>query len=318
MRATSELSLYDILGVDAGSDSQQIKAAYYAAIKTCHPDIDPGPAAHGEALKLIEAYRVLSDPERRRLYNAQLRLNTSLPKEAEGPPARTQSVNPGAPEEAFVRPAAARAEPVVPPPAVEPEPVVSPPAAESEPEAPSGLRSPAAARERRPMPRGFGRAAVAVLGFAAGFALLVLMFLSVKTPAERDGAAPAVPPAVTAVEAASKPDTPSSPCLDLFSGLKGDELYRECVKTRVKLQLRMMRLASGEEMERDELQDAMAEIRQAVGAEQVNMSSTHSFFEESVAALAGIKNSASDEQVRRTAENYYYYYVCEALKRCAQ
>jgi hypothetical protein len=167
--------------------------------------------------------------------------------------------------------------------------------------------------------RGWVRRAVAGLSFAAGLALLLLVVSSFRPLAERIIAATAAPqPAAAFVAPAVLSKLATSPCLDLFSGLKGEKLYRECVRTRVKLHLRMMRLTPGAEMERDELQDAMAEIRQAVGAAAVHMASTRGFIEESVATFADVKKTAQDQQVRRSAENYYYYYGCQALKHCAQ
>jgi hypothetical protein len=81
----------------------------------------------------------------------------------------------------------------------------------------------------------------------------------------------------------------------------------------------MLRLPpTSSQMEQDELQDAIAEIRQAVGAAGVHMASTQGFIEESVATFADVKKMAKDEQVRRIAENYLYYYDCEALEHCAQ
>ena len=47
------------------------------------------------------------------------------------------------------------------------------------------------------------------------------------------------------------------------------------------------------------------------------MASTQGFIEESVATFADVKKTAKNEQVRRIAENYYYYYDCQALKHCA-
>ncbi len=289
-----EISLYEVLGVDPASDPQEIKAAYYAVIKTCHPDVDQSGAAPELALAVIGAYSVLSDPERRKAYNA--RLGFSLVPHSS--PSPSTSAGPAAPVPAeppvFVR---------------EPEITADPPLQAM----PAG---PIAARYRL-WRSNVVRGVVAGAGFVLGFALLLLIvynFRSRTNPATAEAAAPV---AFVAATARSEPAV-VPPCLDVGSGLQGDKLYRECVKTRVKLHLRMMRLTSGAEMERDELQDAMAEIRQAVGAAQVKMSSTRGFIEESVATFAEIKNTAKDKQVRRIAENYYYYYDCEALKHCAQ
>jgi molecular chaperone DnaJ len=60
---------YLILGVDSGATLQQIKAAYRRKAKDLHPDYygqDSGPF-----IDLQEAYAVLSDPARRRLYDRE-------------------------------------------------------------------------------------------------------------------------------------------------------------------------------------------------------------------------------------------------------
>ncbi|CAL9231276.1 unnamed protein product [Arabidopsis halleri] len=75
-RATSSSSsitdfdLYDLLGVDRSSDKSQIKSAYRALQKRCHPDIagDPG---HDMAIILNEAYQLLSDPISRQAYDKE-------------------------------------------------------------------------------------------------------------------------------------------------------------------------------------------------------------------------------------------------------
>jgi curved DNA-binding protein CbpA len=344
---SAEISLYDLLGVAPQSPSSELRAAYYTAIKLCHPDVDPSPGAPELALKLIDAYRVLGDPERRKRYNEQLRLEASLFGDAEVASAAAYSDE------------TARTEPEGPPAAaqpaaqvdhVEPSSVVDhaesaaaveqvdPAAAVADVEpaaAASAQASPTLGGARRGWRRGWVRAAVAGLGFAAGFALLVLVVSAFRPPVGRAFVATALQPALalrrvaTRIRTAARVQTAQartpvvakaldSPCYDLFNGLKGERLYRACVKARVKLHLRMMRSASGAELEQDELQDAIAEIRQAVGAAGVHMSSTHSFIEESIATFADVKNTAKDEQVRRIAENYFYYYSCEALKHCAQ
>jgi hypothetical protein len=305
-----ESSLYDLLGVDPESDQNQIRVAYYAAIKPYHPDVDRNPAAHNQALKLVDAYRVLGDPDRREAYNARLRLEWPPFAEVDASPAGPRPASPDAAE--HVAPAREAAADVV----SAPEAVV---AVYPEPEMNSETPWPASTPETCWFRHGrMVRATAAAAAFGIGFALLLLAFVTVKTLTERRTMEPPMAPAVAFALPASVSKSLVSPCLDLFSGLEGEQLYRECVKMRVKLHLRMMRLNAGEEMERDELQDAIAEIRQAVGAAGIKMTSTKGFIEESIAAFAEIKNSAKDQQVRRIAENYYYYYDCQALKHCAQ
>ncbi|XP_010940344.1 chaperone protein dnaJ C76, chloroplastic [Elaeis guineensis] len=67
---TSDFDLYEILGVESSSDQSQIKAAYRALQKRCHPDI-AGPAGHDMAIVLNEIYSILSDPASRSAYDQE-------------------------------------------------------------------------------------------------------------------------------------------------------------------------------------------------------------------------------------------------------
>ncbi|XP_075516967.1 chaperone protein dnaJ C76, chloroplastic-like [Primulina tabacum] len=69
--AITEFNLYELLGVDDFSDRSQIKEAYRALQKRCHPDI-AGPAGHDMAIVLNEAYALLSDPLSRMAYDKEL------------------------------------------------------------------------------------------------------------------------------------------------------------------------------------------------------------------------------------------------------
>lgn len=61
---------YEILGVDRNTDQAQIKKAYRNLALKYHPDRNPDDAQAAEKMKEInEAYAVLSDPEKRSLYN---------------------------------------------------------------------------------------------------------------------------------------------------------------------------------------------------------------------------------------------------------
>lgn len=61
---------YDVLGVNKSADNQEIKRAYRKLAKKYHPDTNPGDAETERLFKEVtEAYNVLSDEEKKRLYD---------------------------------------------------------------------------------------------------------------------------------------------------------------------------------------------------------------------------------------------------------
>lgn len=61
---------YATLGLDHHCTGDQIRAAYRVLAKQHHPDVNPGsPEAMSRTQQLNAAYEVLSDPERRRVYD---------------------------------------------------------------------------------------------------------------------------------------------------------------------------------------------------------------------------------------------------------
>ncbi len=61
---------YEILGVNRHASDDEIKRAFRKLAKQYHPDANPGDASSAEKFKEIgEAYQVLSDPEKRQLYD---------------------------------------------------------------------------------------------------------------------------------------------------------------------------------------------------------------------------------------------------------
>ncbi len=60
---------YDILGVDRGASEDEIKRAYRRLARQYHPDVNKSPDAESRFKEINEAYQVLSDPEKRAMYD---------------------------------------------------------------------------------------------------------------------------------------------------------------------------------------------------------------------------------------------------------
>ena len=61
---------YDILGINKRASSQELKSAYRKLAKKYHPDTNPNDKKAEQLFKEVtEAYNVLSDDEKRKLYD---------------------------------------------------------------------------------------------------------------------------------------------------------------------------------------------------------------------------------------------------------
>jgi molecular chaperone DnaJ len=69
--ATRPKDLYDVLGVSRTASQEELKKAYRKLVREHHPDKNPGNVEAEERFKEIQgAYDVLSDPEKRKQYDA--------------------------------------------------------------------------------------------------------------------------------------------------------------------------------------------------------------------------------------------------------
>jgi len=60
---------YGVLGVERDATQEEIRAAYKRLIRTTHPDINPSPEATEVFIQAQEAFRWLSDPQQREVYD---------------------------------------------------------------------------------------------------------------------------------------------------------------------------------------------------------------------------------------------------------
>lgn len=61
---------YEVLGIDKSADEDKIKKAYRQMAKKYHPDMNPGDKeAEAKFKEVNEAYAVLSDPEKKQIYD---------------------------------------------------------------------------------------------------------------------------------------------------------------------------------------------------------------------------------------------------------
>src|SRR5215831_6773993 len=65
------MDFYIVLGIERGATVADIKRAYKRLARRFHPDINPGDrTAAAQFRQIAEAYETLSDPDRRRRYDA--------------------------------------------------------------------------------------------------------------------------------------------------------------------------------------------------------------------------------------------------------
>jgi len=69
MASSTKRDYYEILGVPRNASQEEIKKAYRRLVRKYHPDICKKPECEEKFKEINEAYQVLSDPEKRKLYD---------------------------------------------------------------------------------------------------------------------------------------------------------------------------------------------------------------------------------------------------------
>ena len=64
---------YQVLDVSPRADADEIRKAYRKLAKTAHPDVNPSPDAQDKFVMIAEAFEILSDPQKRSVYDLRLR-----------------------------------------------------------------------------------------------------------------------------------------------------------------------------------------------------------------------------------------------------
>ena len=67
--ATTRRDYYEVLGIARGASDEQIKKAFRSLARELHPDVSDEPDAEERFKEVVEAYEVLSDSERRDVYD---------------------------------------------------------------------------------------------------------------------------------------------------------------------------------------------------------------------------------------------------------
>ena len=61
---------YTTLGIDRNADPNEIKKAYFKKAKEYHPDVNKSAGAKEKFAEINEAYEVLGDDQKKRIYDS--------------------------------------------------------------------------------------------------------------------------------------------------------------------------------------------------------------------------------------------------------
>ncbi len=97
--ATSKNDYYERLGVARSADSEEIRKAYRKLARKYHPDLNPGDKAAEDRFKKVqEAYDILSDENKRKVYDQYGFYSDNIPPNGGGFPGGAGGGASGRPE----------------------------------------------------------------------------------------------------------------------------------------------------------------------------------------------------------------------------
>jgi molecular chaperone DnaJ len=86
MPSASKQDYYQTLGINRNADTEEIRKSYRKLARKYHPDLNPGDKAAEERFKKVqEAYDVLSDDEKRKVYDQYGFYSPNIPPNGAGP-----------------------------------------------------------------------------------------------------------------------------------------------------------------------------------------------------------------------------------------
>lgn len=68
----SQKTHYDVLGLTKNCTTKDVKSAFIKLSKTYHPDKNTGQVSHQKFVRILEAYSILSKPDKRQYYDWEL------------------------------------------------------------------------------------------------------------------------------------------------------------------------------------------------------------------------------------------------------
>ncbi|MBV8818800.1 MAG: molecular chaperone DnaJ [Acidobacteriaceae bacterium] len=87
MASATKNDYYETLGIKRGADTEEVRKAYRRLARKHHPDLNPGDKAAEDRFKKVqEAYDVLSDDEKRKIYDQYGFYSPNMPPNGAGTP----------------------------------------------------------------------------------------------------------------------------------------------------------------------------------------------------------------------------------------